>query len=60
MATHKQQRINHLSECCICFDDIAVHIVQKKCGHVYHFDCLNTWSNTDDNASNSASTDQIL
>ena len=60
MATQDQKRINHPRECCICFDDISGHVVQTKCGHVYHFECLDTWLNTDDDASNSVSTDQIL
>ena len=60
MATQDPKRINHPHECCICFDDIAGHVVETKCGHVYHFKCLITWLNAGDGTSNSASTDGIL
>ena len=60
MATQNPKSINHPRECCICFDDIAGHVVETKCYHVYHFKCLNTSLNADDGASNNASTNGIL
>ena len=44
--------IDSIDNCIICFYPLNKEIAQLSCGHKYHFDCLQSWTNKKQNIGN--------